>query len=236
MAPPNINSAVALGLLLLASSAPQPARADGVGIIGFGKTMYNPACAFACRSVVARCRLSCSSVEDGPDGPSTSTSPSCFTSDQSFLQTMAICIDNYCPSNGNPPLSRVEDYWAGHLGTGSVADYSYKPAMSFSAALVAGRREEADVGRGRNHTAAGANDGHQHRRRAQDGLLVARHGGHGSDDNANLPTHDPRSSLPIIRSRKPLNTTSFITETDWRSQYNGLTSFETNEKGHSTFG
>ncbi|KLU92786.1 hypothetical protein MAPG_11734 [Magnaporthiopsis poae ATCC 64411] len=42
-------------LLLLIPSLAPPALADGTGMIGWGKTMYNPPCAFACRSDVRNC-------------------------------------------------------------------------------------------------------------------------------------------------------------------------------------
>ena len=190
--------------------------ADGNGLIGYGKIMYNPTCAFACRNIIKGCQLSCTPV-DGTENHGTAhapvtTPPECFVKDTAFLRTMAICIDTYCPISNNPPLSVIEDYWASHLGTGTLGDYSFVPATSYPDALAAAREDE---------------------RRLQ----VINDDGHGKPE-ARLQQDDNGfmyNSLPIIEAGAPLNVTSFIAPDDWQKQYNGMFDFETNETGHSTY-
>ena len=120
------------------------ARADGIGLIGWGKDMYRPACAAACRNLVKSCRLLCT-PEDGGVNHGTShspvaTPPECFTSDAAFLRTVAVCIDNYCPGSDAPDMAVVDDFWASHLGTGTVGDYTWVPVVGYRDALAAGPR------------------------------------------------------------------------------------------------
>jgi hypothetical protein len=128
---------------------------------------------------------------------------------------MALCIDTYCPISDNPPLSLIEDYWASHLGTGTLGDYKWVPATSYQDALAAAREDE------RNHPGNFTGDDH------------SEHGG----DNGFMSATGPNvsSPLPIIKASTPLNVTSFIAPKDWQKQYNGMLDFETNEKGHSTY-
>ena len=199
-----------------------PALADGIGLIGFGKTMYQPACAFACRSVISRCPLSCT-PKNGPMHGSghamTPTPPTCYVSDQAFLRTLAICIDTYCPTHGDPRLSVIEDYWASHLATGTIANYEWKPVASYTEALAAARKDEAQA-TGRNQS--------RH-------SIQARHGGHEESAGSGQTVWDVNSSLPVIKSKAPLKATSFIALVDWQKQYNGQLSFEMNEAGHSRY-
>lgn len=202
--------------------------ADGTGFIGAGKTLYHPTCSFACRQVVRNCPLLCTPTETGGENhgtahnPST-TPPECYVKDDAFLRTVALCIDNYCPLSDNPPLSLIEDYWASHLGTGTLDNYKYTPTVSYQDALAAARADEARTPTNsttteEDHSAHGTN----HRRRKARHFMEHDHGPH------------VHSSLPVIKAKAPLNTTSFITPSDWQMQYNGLYDFETNENGHTT--
>ena len=136
-------------LFLLVPSA----QADGVGVIGAGKWMYRPACAHACRRVISSNPILCEADEaegghsshhrrHSHDGP---TPPECFLKDRAFLRTMALCMAERCPRDGTP-VSVMEDYWEGHLATGSVGDWSMKPAMSYSNALMLARDEVKQIG------------------------------------------------------------------------------------------
>ncbi|KAK6213703.1 ferric reductase transmembrane component 4 [Colletotrichum tabaci] len=133
--------------------------ADGIGIIGAGKWMYKPTCAHACRRLIANCPLLCS--EDGM--PSAhhkrhnhggATPPECFLKDRAFLRTQALCMSQYCPRD-NVAVSAMEEYWEGHLATGSVGDWSgaLKPIMSYSEALMFAREDVEAVGEGNMPTA-----------------------------------------------------------------------------------
>ncbi|KAL1953130.1 hypothetical protein VTO42DRAFT_3565 [Malbranchea cinnamomea] len=50
-----------------------------------------------------------------------------------------------CPRD-NIPISVMEEYWAGHLATGSVGDWSLHPIMSYSDALRLAREDVLDMG------------------------------------------------------------------------------------------
>lgn len=217
---------VALPVILLGG-----VQADGIGLIGWGKDMYRPACAAACRNIVKSCRLLCtptySSVNHGTSHSPVVTPPDCFTSDPAFLRTVAVCIDNYCPGSDAPASAVVADFWASHLGTGTVGDYTWVPVLSYDKALAAGRADEhRAAAAGGNATAqTGGESGHGHMRR------------HGASAEAAPPpgTPDVRSALPAIAAGQPLNMTSFIVPRDWQLQYNGYLDFEQNEVGHSTY-
>jgi predicted ferric reductase len=210
---------------------------DGTGFIGYGKTLYYPTCAFACRGVVKNCKLSCtpedSSVNHGTAHNPVSTPPDCFVRDDAFLRTMALCIDNYCPISDNPPLDVIEDYWASHLGTGTLGNYAYVPAVSYRDALAAARADEQkafdELGGTRDHSQHGG-DGHHHHK-SRRGLV--RRGGTGFVITPSGP--NVTSALPHIKAKQALNQTSFILPQDWQLQYSGMYDFEYNEVGHSTY-
>ncbi|KAH7037548.1 uncharacterized protein B0I36DRAFT_403091 [Microdochium trichocladiopsis] len=234
-------------LLLLAD----PARSDGIGMIGIGKTLYHPTCAFACRNVVRNCPLSCTPAPEDDDAAVNHgtvhnpvvTPPSCFVSDPAFLKTVALCIDNYCPhSRGGqaPPSPEViADYWAGHLGTGTLGTPKWVPAMSFEDALRAARRDEATaaaaVAPGHGNSTMNDNDDHGGDHGAMR-RFSRRHGGVAMDgEDMDIGAPDVSSVLPAIAAKKPLNVTSFIVPNDWQIQYNGMWDFETNENGHTIY-
>lgn len=211
----------------------RPLLADGRGLIGWGKTIYHPTCAFACRGVVKGCSLMCTPDHGGDVfgmGHSiTTTPPDCYTSDPAFLRTMALCLDTYCPLTDYPPVSLLEYYWNSHLATGTVGDYQWRPSVSYVNALAAARGDEARAGSG-NGTNTSDTEHTQH----SDHQMVKRHDHEESGESATLRpgTH---SALPTIKPKQHLNVTSFIGEADWQKQYNGMLSFEINETGHSTY-
>ncbi|KAK0616631.1 ferric reductase like transmembrane component-domain-containing protein, partial [Immersiella caudata] len=200
--------------------------ADGTGFLGLGKTLYNPTCAFACRGVVRGCKLLCtpsaSTANHGTAHNPVSTPPDCFVKDAAFLKTMAICLDTYCPISGNPDISLLNDYWASHLGTGTLGNYKYVPAMSYADALSAARLDEERLRTNstseEDHSAQPDHSQHTKLRRRY----------FSADPNITSP-------LPVIKASQPLNVTSFITPSDWQKQYNGMYDFEANENGHSYY-
>ncbi|KAF4466283.1 ferric-chelate reductase [Fusarium albosuccineum] len=209
------DAAMALKLCLLQASL---ALADGVGLIGYGKTMYYPACAFACRGVIKSCPLACTPKEGGEShgmGHSMSTTPQeCYTSDPAFLKTMALCIDTYCPGSDAPELMLLEDYWRGHLATGTVGTMEWKPVMSYQEALSGAQKDEdaAEKQTG-NSTSSSRHSDHTARK------IKARHGGHTEEAEESAST-EPDTALPIAVASEPLNATSFVLQADWQKQYN----------------
>ncbi|KAH7241890.1 hypothetical protein BKA59DRAFT_440582 [Fusarium tricinctum] len=207
------------------------AQADGIGLIGWGKTLYNPTCSFACRNVVRKQPLSCTPAESnenhGTAHNPVTTPPGCFVEDDVFLKTVALCIDTYCPLTEKPSMSLIKDYWASHLGTGTLGNYQFTPAMSYDDALKAAREDESNASRN-----SSSKSGNHHMRRT---TLSRRHSGHDTSTNEGLVTFNVSSPLPFAAGgTNPLNETSFISPEDWQLQYNYMYDFETNEAGHST--
>lgn len=209
-------------------------RADGTGLIGFGKTLYNPTCSFACRNVIRKQPLGCTpevpAVNHGTAHNPVATPPDCFVKDLAFLKTMALCIDTYCPLSDQPHLSLVEDYWATHLGTGTIGSNLYEPVMSYQDALSAAREDEVHARHSINSTTEDT-----------DGAGSRSHGEHHpaeeeDTDEPEIVSYNVSSPLPIAAGGNtvPLNVTSFIRPEDWQMQYNYMSDFEINEKGHST--
>ncbi|KAH7113269.1 ferric reductase transmembrane component 4 [Dendryphion nanum] len=128
-------------------------NADGVGILGAGKWLYRPTCAHACRRLIATNPLLCDSGQNSTThdhskrhshgGP---TTKECFLKDKSYLRTQALCMAEYCPRD-NVPTSELEFYWEGHLATGTVGDWSLKPFMSYSQALMLAQEDVERVGK-----------------------------------------------------------------------------------------
>ncbi|KAI1652928.1 putative rerric reductase like transmembrane component [Daldinia decipiens] len=67
----------------------------GHGFIGYGISIYDPICAYACRNVI-----------------SFMTSDDCYATDDSFLRSFAYCISTHC---FDTPLSDLEHYWTNFL-------------------------------------------------------------------------------------------------------------------------
>ncbi|CBY01294.1 similar to ferric reductase transmembrane component 4 [Plenodomus lingam JN3] len=191
-------------------------KPDGTGLIGYGKNLYNPTCAFACRSVIRKQTLACtpaaSTENHGTAHNPVSTPPECFVKDLDFLKTMALCIDVYCALSDKPTLHVIQDYWATHLGTGTLGNSEYVPVLSFADALAAARQDE---------DARGFNNGTS------------------NPPTVSIPSglKPPNISSPLVTTTggsSALNETRFVSPIQWQLQYNYLSDFEINEKGHST--
>lgn len=92
---------------------------NGNGLIGITMQMYQPACAFACRDVASGSSLACTPMDDdmGMDGMDMmmsmgSTDPSCYATDDSFLQTLAYCMYQRCDDISN---STLETFWQANV-------------------------------------------------------------------------------------------------------------------------
>ncbi|KAH7348412.1 ferric reductase like transmembrane component-domain-containing protein [Rhexocercosporidium sp. MPI-PUGE-AT-0058] len=221
--------------LLLFVLQAQGVNGDGIGLIGWGKTLYNPTCTFACRYAIRSQSLACTPTESsetfGTAHHSVKTPPSCYVADLVFLKTVALCIDTYCPLAGNPPLSLVKSYWAGHLATGTLGTPKYIPALSYEDALGAARADEVHAASGMNLTTGNTtNDEHSHMK-----IKIRQHDSHGAAASSGMKTFDVSSPLPTtIGGKVMLNVTSFVDPEVWQMGYNYMLDFEINEAGHST--
>lgn len=89
--------------------------------IGIGIEMYNPACAYACRSVIAGAMIECPGEENNSaggghamikrHGGTAPVTPACRSQSAPFLTTLAYCIRERCYPAFSPPRARVEWYW-----------------------------------------------------------------------------------------------------------------------------
>lgn len=77
--------------------------------IGLGIDMYNPSCAYACRSVMGNALIACPS---DPNATGAAITPACRAVSAPFLTTLAYCIKDRCYPASNPAREKVESYWS----------------------------------------------------------------------------------------------------------------------------
>ncbi|CAI4213086.1 unnamed protein product [Parascedosporium putredinis] len=130
----------AVGLLATAAVPASAHTVDGrygYGLIGYGISMYDPPCAYACRSAIAY-PLECPMDHDmhGDDAAAMSShmsmgpSAECYATNEHFLHSMAWCIHERC---GGLPMSQLEEYWELNIpGRGRVQPL---PRLSYQQAL-----------------------------------------------------------------------------------------------------
>ena len=111
--------------------------------IGLGIPMYEPSCAYACRSVIASAMLECPDADDDHSGHSmmkrhghaSTVTPECRSTSAPFLSTLAYCIDQRCYHDSSvspvPTKSRIEWYFTAE----STGDPAVAPQWSFAEAL-----------------------------------------------------------------------------------------------------
>ncbi|TEB30520.1 hypothetical protein FA13DRAFT_1774686 [Coprinellus micaceus] len=149
-------------LLLTLGLLSTPVAADGRGMLGLGKWLYKPFCAHACRGVIGSSKLTCD-PKVAINGSTTSSSTDshvhskrhthevlnteeCYLQDAAFLRTLALCIAERCPRDDDIGVSVIEDYWAGHVATGSVGNWDLVPLMSYQDALRYAHEDVQEVG------------------------------------------------------------------------------------------
>ncbi|KAH6912983.1 metalloreductase [Coprinopsis sp. MPI-PUGE-AT-0042] len=154
---PNLKPWSTLCAFALLTQLVIPVAADGVGVLGGGKWLYKPACAHACRSVIANNEIACDAKDaDSEEHAHTkrhhpaANTVECLLKDAAFIRTLALCIDQRCVQDDKVPMSVVEEYWEGHVGTGSVGDWSpsMQPAMLYHDALTAAKHDIEEMGEG----------------------------------------------------------------------------------------
>ncbi|KAF2773969.1 hypothetical protein EJ03DRAFT_323320 [Teratosphaeria nubilosa] len=123
-----------LALLWLCASPVQSmisAGRPGHGFIGYGITMYNPRCAYACHDSISN-PLRCSTEDNSMPGMTMwDTPPECYANDDPYLQTLAYCIFTRCE---DVEVWQLERYWnmnvAGRHTRQPLPKYSYQEAMA----------------------------------------------------------------------------------------------------------
>ncbi|RDL35207.1 uncharacterized protein BP5553_07138 [Venustampulla echinocandica] len=136
-----ISIAVILLLQVYSAQCMVSSGRAGHGFVGYGISMYDPNCAYSCRSAISSSALNCSTYADGAEvadmaGMSgmgaASTSGGCYATDDTFLQTLAYCISTRC--DGKVAVYRLEKWWLRNVaGTKEVQPdpkYSYQQALA----------------------------------------------------------------------------------------------------------
>ncbi|KAF2664574.1 ferric reductase-like protein transmembrane component 4 [Microthyrium microscopicum] len=109
----------------------------GHGLVGYGISMYRPVCAFACRDILSSATLNCTMAAESMPGMSmdmgeATTDPSCYATDDSFLQTLAYCISTRCQKE-SVPIWKIEKWW--QLNVAGIAAQQPDPKESYQQAL-----------------------------------------------------------------------------------------------------
>ena len=97
--------------------------------------MYHPLCAYTCRDVLAASMLDCSETTHMSDSMGmemeSETTPECYASDDSFLQTLAYCMSTHC---GDVAIWDLEKYWmmnvAGKQSNQPVPKATYQQTLA----------------------------------------------------------------------------------------------------------
>lgn len=115
-------------ILLATASLASSAQA----LIGFGISMYNPNCAFACRASIAGATFECTQHDHHGGGHhgSGATTPQCYSQDTSFLTTLACCISDRCKDVDEWNL---EKYW--YLKAAASSDERVTPKWTYQTSL-----------------------------------------------------------------------------------------------------
>ena len=135
-------------LLWLAALSATLVNADGTGLLGLGRWLYKPTCAHTCRYVLRMQHLLCEAPSNvtNPYEPAGSHDPSCFLLDAAFLKTTALCIEEYCGREDDVRVSEIEEWWEGHLATGTLGDWreEMRPVVTYTEALRLAKEDEKD--------------------------------------------------------------------------------------------
>lgn len=114
------------------------------GFIGMGIPMYEPVCAFACRSVIASAKIECDDDHDHSDmdmggmsmaiikrhGDETEITPECRAMSEPFLSTLAYCINSTCPADIKVWV--LEKYWLAE----AAGEPGVEPMWSYEQSLM----------------------------------------------------------------------------------------------------
>ena len=106
----------------------------GHGLIGYGISMYKPLCASTCRDVISSTTLNCSAPVDTAEmdmDMDSGTSPECYSTDDTFLETLAYCMSTHCQDTA---VWELEKYWrtnvAGTQPNQPVPKASYQETLA----------------------------------------------------------------------------------------------------------
>lgn len=121
-------------LLALLSLLANSANAYKTSLIGYGKSWYDPPCAYAYRAVIGNAPLNYPSMAHGSMGTSKhshggSALAPCIATNNDFLRTLAYYLSTRC-ADVSP--SELESYWAGQ----ATGDKSVSAKWTYVAVLA----------------------------------------------------------------------------------------------------
>lgn len=119
-----------------------PSRNTGTGLVGFGISMWQPSCAYACQRLLALSPLECSTegrrrdvalrARHGGHEDNFNTSPDCYSNNHAFLVSLAWCMHQKCSdADHHAELWRLEKFWA----TDAVPESHRPPNYTYAQAL-----------------------------------------------------------------------------------------------------
>jgi hypothetical protein len=101
--------------LLLASNI----NAGDVGVVGLGRTIFEPLCCYACLSSLWGLEISCTAFQPNPT-QQRGSDPLCHSTNTPYLTSLAYCLQTKCAAD-NVSSSITEQCWAKVAGDGLPA-------------------------------------------------------------------------------------------------------------------
>ncbi|PKS05943.1 hypothetical protein jhhlp_007776 [Lomentospora prolificans] len=133
---PRLSTAVGLLAAAIPANAHTVDGRYGYGLIGYGISMYDPPCAYACRASIVN-PLECPMDHDMHTGDDASShmsmgpSAECYATNEHFLHSMAWCIHERCEGL---QMSELEEYWELNIpGRNRIQPF---PRISYQEALA----------------------------------------------------------------------------------------------------
>jgi hypothetical protein len=87
-----------------------------VGVVGLGRTIFEPLCCYGCLASLWGLNLDCT-IQENPREP-TGSNPSCHSRNIPYLNSLAYCIQIKCGSD-NISLAQTEKCWNSVAGDGA---------------------------------------------------------------------------------------------------------------------
>jgi hypothetical protein len=106
-----VSKALLVGLLAL----PVSISGSGIGVVGLGRTLFEPLCCYGCLSSLWGLSLSCTQAQSGEGNYG--SSPSCHATSTVYLNSLAYCMQTKCRAD-NVSSSVVEECWRKVAGDG----------------------------------------------------------------------------------------------------------------------
>ncbi|KAH7403806.1 hypothetical protein BKA64DRAFT_744334 [Cadophora sp. MPI-SDFR-AT-0126] len=106
-------------------------QAEGFGLVGIGRELFEPKCCYSCLSSFWGLDLSCTDIQNNHtkrsgDAEGNSTSPHCHSTNAVYLKSLAYCINTKCTQE-NVMTSTSEQCWNDVAGDGlnvsALSDY-----------------------------------------------------------------------------------------------------------------